>query len=325
MVEVENSIVREARARVAGGGNARKDDLLRHRRPRRRLLLQPRRAPRARPARHVLRALQVAQPQGPGPSDFRRSPPARATQYNAHRGEVLERASSAARPTPSRARVLAFDGGDARSSSRPSRAGSDGAKLLADYAPTAPAAADAPDQRKRFTLHFFRQGRRRVRRSTASTSRDGASDSVNDVRIRRAAAQSPPLVRKARLAGASIGPERRERAQNVAGTEVERRKLRRILKRIPAAFEAGTAARQGPHQERLEGRPLRAHERAAARGHRRPRDLPRPQRQQDRGARRRALDHRPAPGREKAKPGFGVHIPRGNEDFDEFFGQILLG
>ena len=28
---------------------------------------------------------------------------------------------------------------------------------------------------------------------------------------------------------------------------------------------------------------------------------------------------------EQAKPGFGLHIPRGNEDFDEFFGQILLG
>ena len=33
--------------------------------------------------------------------------------------------------------------------------GSDGAKLLSIYAPTAPAAANALDQRKRLTLRFY--------------------------------------------------------------------------------------------------------------------------------------------------------------------------
>jgi hypothetical protein len=107
--------------------------------------------------------------------------------------------------------------------------------------------------------------------------------------------------------------------------QVERRKLRRLLKRIPAAFEAGTLRGKG-HVKNVskEGLFVRSsvlppvgsdvrvifHDRNGSKI-------------EIRGTVRWTTDQLPAA--EKAKPGFGVYIARGNEDFDEFFGQILLG
>jgi PilZ domain-containing protein len=106
---------------------------------------------------------------------------------------------------------------------------------------------------------------------------------------------------------------------------VERRKLRRILKRIPASFEAGTMRGKGHiknvSKEGLFVRssvlpPVGADVRVVF-----------PDRNgtkiEVRGTVRWSTDQLP-PG-EKAKPGFGVFIARGNETFDEFFEQILLG
>jgi hypothetical protein len=109
------------------------------------------------------------------------------------------------------------------------------------------------------------------------------------------------------------------------GPKPERRKLRRILKRIPAAFEAGQLRGKGHiknvSKEGLfvrtsvlpqQGGDVRVifHDRNGSKI-------------EVRGIVRwttAQLDRT-----DKAKPGFGVHIPRGNEDFDEFFMQILLG
>ena len=107
--------------------------------------------------------------------------------------------------------------------------------------------------------------------------------------------------------------------------KVERRKLRRILKRIPAAFEAGKLRGKG-HIKNVskEGLFLRTsvlpalgddvrvifHDRTGSKI-------------EVRGTVRWTTKQLPR--EEQAKPGFGLHIPRGNEDFDEFFGQILLG
>jgi hypothetical protein len=107
--------------------------------------------------------------------------------------------------------------------------------------------------------------------------------------------------------------------------QVERRKLRRILKRIPAAFEAGMLRGKG-HVKNVskEGLFVRSsvlppvgsdvrvifHDRNGSKI-------------EVRGTVRWTTDQLASD--EKAKPGFGVYIPRGNEDFDEFFGQILLG
>jgi hypothetical protein len=107
--------------------------------------------------------------------------------------------------------------------------------------------------------------------------------------------------------------------------QVERRRLRRILKRIPAAFEAGSLRGKG-HVKNVskEGLFLRSsvlppvgcdvrvifHDRNGSKI-------------QVLGTVRWTTDQLPAS--EKAKPGFGVYIPRGNGEFDEFFEQILLG
>ena len=107
--------------------------------------------------------------------------------------------------------------------------------------------------------------------------------------------------------------------------KLERRKLRRVLKRIPAAFEAGSLRGKG-HIKNVskEGLFVRTNV------------LPQP------GTEVRVIFHdrtgtkievrgtvrwntAQLPQDETPKPGFGVHIPRGNEDFDEFFEQILLG
>ncbi|HXJ36447.1 MAG TPA: PilZ domain-containing protein [Candidatus Eisenbacteria bacterium] len=107
--------------------------------------------------------------------------------------------------------------------------------------------------------------------------------------------------------------------------KVERRKLRRILKRIPASFEAGQVRGKGHiknvSKEGLFLRtsvlpnvgdevrvifPDRTGSKIEARGTVRWTTLQLPVEQQ-------------------AKPGFGVHVPRGNEAFDDFFEQILLG
>jgi PilZ domain-containing protein len=107
--------------------------------------------------------------------------------------------------------------------------------------------------------------------------------------------------------------------------KVERRRLRRILKRIPAAFESGRLRGKG-HIKNVskEGLFLRTavlppvgddvrvlfHDRNGSKI-------------EVRGVVRWSTDQLPAGA--KAKPGFGVHIPRGNDVFDEFFEQILLG
>jgi hypothetical protein len=106
---------------------------------------------------------------------------------------------------------------------------------------------------------------------------------------------------------------------------VERRRLRRILKRIPAAFEAGALRGKG-HIKNVSKEGLFV--RTAV--------LPPvgcevrvlfPARNGSKievhGTVRWTTDQLPEG--EKAKPGFGVYIPRGNDDFEEFFEQILLG
>jgi Tfp pilus assembly protein PilZ len=105
----------------------------------------------------------------------------------------------------------------------------------------------------------------------------------------------------------------------------ERRKLRRILKRIPAAFEAGSLRGKG-HIKNVskEGLFVRTavlpamgddvrvifHDRNGTKI-------------EVHGTVRWTTAQLPRD--QKPKPGFGVHVPRGNEDFDEFFEQILLG
>ena len=107
--------------------------------------------------------------------------------------------------------------------------------------------------------------------------------------------------------------------------QVERRRLRRILKRIPASFEAGTLRGKG-HIKNVskEGLFLRTNALPTAGAEVR---VLFPDRNgtkiEVRGLVRWTTNQLP-PG-EKAKPGFGVYIPRGNEEFDEFFAQILLG
>ena len=108
-------------------------------------------------------------------------------------------------------------------------------------------------------------------------------------------------------------------------TGIERRRLRRILKRIPAAFEAGKLRGKG-HIKNVSKEGLFVRTTA----------LPNP------GAQVRVVFHdrhgskievrgtvrwttAQLPAAEKAKPGFGVYIPRGNDAFDEFFEQILTG
>jgi hypothetical protein len=108
-------------------------------------------------------------------------------------------------------------------------------------------------------------------------------------------------------------------------TGIERRRLRRILKRIPAAFEAGKLRGKG-HIKNVSkeglfvrtnalpvtGAPVRVvfHDRHGSKI-------------EVRGTVRWTTAQLPP--EEKAKPGFGVYIPRGNEAFDEFFEQILTG
>jgi hypothetical protein len=108
-------------------------------------------------------------------------------------------------------------------------------------------------------------------------------------------------------------------------TGIERRRLRRILKRIPAAFEAGKMRGKG-HIKNVSkeglfvrttslpnaGAPVRVvfHDRQGSKI-------------EVRGTVRWTTAQLPA--EEKAKPGFGVYIPRGNDAFDEFFEQILTG
>ena len=106
---------------------------------------------------------------------------------------------------------------------------------------------------------------------------------------------------------------------------VERRRLRRILKRIPAAFESGRLRGKG-HIKNVskEGLFLRTsvlppvgddvrvifHDRKGSKI-------------EVHGLVRWTTDQLPLGS--KAKPGFGVFIARGNPVFDEFFEQILLG
>lgn len=107
--------------------------------------------------------------------------------------------------------------------------------------------------------------------------------------------------------------------------EVERRKLRRILKRIPAAFEAGSLRGKG-HIKNVskEGLFVRSSVLPPVGNDVR---VIFPARNGSKievhGSVRWTTDQLPAAA--KAKPGFGVFIPRGNEEFDEFFAQILLG
>ena len=107
--------------------------------------------------------------------------------------------------------------------------------------------------------------------------------------------------------------------------KVERRRLRRILKRIPAAFESGRLRGKG-HIKNVskEGLFVRTsvlppvgdevrvlfHDRNGSKI-------------EVRGVVRWTTDQLPPAS--KAKPGFGIYIARGNDVFDEFFEQILLG
>ena len=106
---------------------------------------------------------------------------------------------------------------------------------------------------------------------------------------------------------------------------VERRKLRRILKRIPASFEAGKLRGKG-HVKNVskEGLFVRSNTLPPAGAEIR---IVFPDRNGTKIEVHGTVRWTTAqlPPSEKAKPGFGVYIPRGNETFDEFFEQILLG
>jgi hypothetical protein len=67
-----------------------------------------------------------------GMADFRRAAAAGPLTYNAHRGELQARGIGTD-ADPAEARVLPFDGGDSKVVVTGIPAGSDGAKLLADY------------------------------------------------------------------------------------------------------------------------------------------------------------------------------------------------
>jgi len=86
-----------------------------------------------------------------GVSDFRRAATSGPLTYNAHRGELQVRGIGT-EADPADARVLPFDGGDSKMVVQTIPAGSDGAKLLADYDARAGIAPSA-DQR-RFTFQF---------------------------------------------------------------------------------------------------------------------------------------------------------------------------
>jgi Tfp pilus assembly protein PilZ len=106
---------------------------------------------------------------------------------------------------------------------------------------------------------------------------------------------------------------------------IERRRLRRVMKRIPAAFEAGKLRGKGYIKNiSKEGLFVRTnilppagtqvrivfHDRHGSKI-------------EVRGTVRWTTDQLPP--EEKATPGFGVYIPRGNDEFQEFFEQILTG
>ncbi len=106
---------------------------------------------------------------------------------------------------------------------------------------------------------------------------------------------------------------------------IERRRLRRVMKRIPAAFEAGKLRGKG-HIKNISkeglfvrtsvlpsaGTPVRIvfHDRHGSKV-------------EVHGTVRWSTAQLPPA--EKAKPGFGVYIEPGNEEFSEFFEHILTG
>ena len=106
---------------------------------------------------------------------------------------------------------------------------------------------------------------------------------------------------------------------------IERRRLRRVMKRIPAAFESGKLRGKG-HVKNVSkeglfvrtkvlppaGAPVRIvfHDRHGSKI-------------EVRGTVRWTTAQLPP--EEKAAPGFGVYIPTGNDEFYEFFEQILTG
>lgn len=110
-----------------------------------------------------------------------------------------------------------------------------------------------------------------------------------------------------------------------APTGVERRRLRRVMKRIPAAFEAGKLRGKG-HIKNIskEGLFVRTdvlpiagasvrivfHDRHGSKV-------------EVRGTIRWTTAQLPP--EEKAKPGFGVYIEPGNDEFHDFFEGILTG
>ena len=106
---------------------------------------------------------------------------------------------------------------------------------------------------------------------------------------------------------------------------IERRRLRRVMKRIPAAFEAGKLRGKGYikniSKEGLfvrtsilppAGSPVRIvfHDRHGSKV-------------EVRGTIRWSTAQLPP--EEKAKPGFGVYSESGNDEFSEFFEHILTG
>lgn len=106
---------------------------------------------------------------------------------------------------------------------------------------------------------------------------------------------------------------------------IERRRLRRVMKRIPAAFEAGKLRGKG-HIKNVSkeglfvrtnvlppaGSPVRVvfHDRHGSKI-------------EVRGTVRWTTDQLPP--EEQAKPGFGVHFQNASDEFSEFFEQILTG
>ena len=108
-------------------------------------------------------------------------------------------------------------------------------------------------------------------------------------------------------------------------TGIERRRLRRVMKRIPAAFEAGKLRGKG-HIKNIskEGLFVRADVLPAAGA---PVRIVFHDRQgskiEVRGTVRWTTQQLPP--EEKAKPGFGVYIERGNDEFNDFFEGILTG
>ncbi|HXJ36446.1 MAG TPA: hypothetical protein VMS22_20610, partial [Candidatus Eisenbacteria bacterium] len=87
-----------------------------------------------------------------GLADFKIAAKRGPLEYPSHRGEVTEKPLGT--QGEGETRTLSFEGQGSKLVVETVSSGSDGAKLLSVYPPTAPARLNAPDERKRLTLRF---------------------------------------------------------------------------------------------------------------------------------------------------------------------------